>query len=238
VPELPDRMYPAGGLRVRVDHMEFEPGPGSGSEPVAPGAEVEPVAWWEDGARWDGGYWNPGDGGEGWGTGDFPRRRRSRVLRATGFVVAVALVLGTVGTALELALGGSPTASLPVTITGIGSVKPGAGSASGGIRSSAAGAAPGAVRPSGSGASSGHPEAATAGERVQVSFTVTNHSGGALHPVCVVSVMSGGSVVGSLTARLRKPLARGAVADGRVAVPVDASVPAGSSVGAQVTCND
>jgi len=220
-----------------VEHMVFDPTSGAAGPPGTPSIDGRSSAWWDE-DRWDGGYWKPGDDVDGSGTGNFPRRRKSRVVRATGLVVAVALVLGTVGTALELALGGSPTASLPVTITGIGSVKPGAGSASGGIRSSAAGAAPGAVRPSGSGASSGHPEAATAGERVQVSFTITNHSGGAVHPVCVVSVMSGGSVVGSLTARLRMPLARGAVADGRVAVPVDAPVPAGSSVGAQVTCND
>ncbi len=218
MPELSDRMYPAGALRVRVDHMGFEPGPGSGSEPVASGAEADPVAWWEDGARWDGGFWNPGDGGEGWGTGDFPRRRRSRVLRATGFVVAVALVLGSLGTALEVVLGGSSTTALAARVTGTGSVAPG-----------------GSPAPD-AGSSSGSSQAATAGERIRVSFTVVNDSGGEVTPVCVVSVVRGGKVVGSLAVPLPRPLAQGSAAAERVAVPVNPSVPAGSSAGARVAC--
>lgn len=218
-----------------VDRMVFDPSSGAAGPPGTPPADGEFSAWWDE-DRWDGGYWNPADDGDGSGTGNFPRRRKSRVVRATGLVVAVALVLGSVGTALEVVLGGSSTVPPSATITGIGSVKPGAGAASGGIKSSGAGAASGSVTPSAAGASSGHSEAATAGERVQVSFTVTNHSDGAVTPVCMVSVVSGGRVVGSLTVPLTRPLARDAVAGGRVAVPVDASVPAGSSVGARVTC--
>jgi hypothetical protein len=66
---------------------------GEGEPPLT--GDVAPP-WWEDDPGW-------GDEDE-WG--EFPRRRRSRVLQVTGVVVAAALVLGSVGGVVGVLLDG------------------------------------------------------------------------------------------------------------------------------------
>lgn len=81
--------------------MAFELWSGSGTtghEPVAA------APWWHDERGWD--------DDDGWG--HFPRRRPSRLLRLTGLVVAGALVLGSIGTLLEVVFGRS-TSALPTS---------------------------------------------------------------------------------------------------------------------------
>jgi len=81
-------------------------------DPRAPDASGAPRpddqgsgAWWEDGRGW----------GDGDGFEPYPRRRRSPIVRIAGLVAAVALVLGTVGTTLEIVLGSRDQPELPVS---------------------------------------------------------------------------------------------------------------------------
>jgi len=71
------------------------PGDAAGHEEPPQTGDVAPP-WWEDDSGW-------GDEDE-WG--EFPRRRRSRVLQVTGVVVAAALVLGSVGGVVGVLLDG------------------------------------------------------------------------------------------------------------------------------------
>lgn len=84
--------------------MTFDPSGGSGGHRGPPPPEGGLRPWWEDDRGWD--------EDDGWG--EFPRRRRSRVLQWTGIVVAGALVLASASSFIGVVLGGSSTTALPV----------------------------------------------------------------------------------------------------------------------------
>jgi hypothetical protein len=89
----------------RVDRVTFDlPGETGGhGEPALAGDDAPP--WWED---------DRGGGDEDeWG--EFPRRRRSRVLQLTGVVVAAALVLGSVGGVVGVLLDDHSSMVLPTS---------------------------------------------------------------------------------------------------------------------------
>ena len=72
--------------------------------------------WWEDAPPW----WHDESAyeeGDGWAP--FPRRRRSRVLQATGIVVAAALVLASAGTTIEVVLGATSSHGVPAEVTSV-----------------------------------------------------------------------------------------------------------------------
>ena len=85
-------------------------GTGGHADPPQTGDVAPP--WWEDDRGW----------GEDDEWGEFPRRRRSRVLQLTGVVVAAALVLGSVGGVIGVLLDGHSSVVLP---TGDVAVTPG-----------------------------------------------------------------------------------------------------------------
>lgn len=78
-------------------------GTGGHADPPQTGDVAPP--WWEDDRGW----------GEDDEWGEFPRRRRSRVLQLTGVVVAAALVLGSVGGVIGVLLDGHSSVVLPTS---------------------------------------------------------------------------------------------------------------------------
>lgn len=147
-------------------------------------------------------WWEDGRGFGGDDTwAPFPRRRRSRVLQVTGIVVAAALILGSASTTLEDVLGGSAPATLPAAVRST-TLLPVA-----------------TVRGSGSRAP------------VQVEFEVVNSTGSAVAPVCTVTVVRDGEVLGAVQVG-RKVL--GSIATGKRTVNhVVVMVPRSSLAGAE-----
>jgi len=164
------------------------------------------VPWWEEPFDHD-----AGDGEE---PASY-RRRHSRGVRAVGLVVAVALLVASVGTTVDLVLGGSNRSSGADVLTTVTSVVP--------------------LGPGGSpvpGGTGGTVEV----RQVQVVFTVRNGGAAAVVPVCAIDVLAGGSVVGSVVRRGDQPLAAAATATGQVVVPTLRPVAAGRLGSARVRC--
>ncbi|MHB8219662.1 MAG: hypothetical protein ACYDHU_04975 [Acidimicrobiales bacterium] len=144
-----------------------------------------------------------------------PRRKHAGGVRVVGIVVVVALIVASVGTAIELVLGGSSGsggATLPTRVTS--TVPLGNG---------------GSPIPGGTGS------AVTARE-VRVTFTVTNTSGQSVVPQCSISVDSRSSVVGSVTVHGERAIPVGTTSTGHVTVPLLTARPADSLSRDTVTC--
>lgn len=196
--------------------MAFDPPPGSGSPPGLPPPDGGAPPWWvagtagtegagsEDGTGWSG--WDGGTDEAGWsGWDDDADWGAGAFARRRRSRVLRVVGLG-VAAALLLASVGT---TLEVVFGGSSTV-----------------ALPTAV--------TGSVPLLPAGERVQVTFTVANDSGSVVTPVCKVTVVHGGKVLGAVIVSVGGPIADGAVASEQVPVPVEPS--AGLKVGAQVAC--
>lgn len=154
-------------------------------------------------------WWEDGRGfGEDDAWAPFPRRRRSRVLQVTGIVVAAALILGSAGTALEDVLGGSAPVTLPAAVLSTTLL------------------AVDTVRGSGS-----H-------RPVQVEIEVVNTTRSAVAPVCTVTVVSNGQVLGAMQvgAAVLGSIAKGKRTVNHVVVMVPRSSLAGARPTGEVAC--
>lgn len=194
-PDAPDEPPPPGVPPAQSPPPGFPPGTG--------------FAWWEE--PFDRG---DGDGGE---MASY-RRRHSRGVRAVGLVVAVALLVASVGTTVDLVLSGSGSSNSTGgadVLTAVTSVVP--------------------LGPGGSSVPGGRVSTVPVGQ-VQVGFTVRNGGATAVVPVCAIDVLAGGSVVGSVVRRGDQPLAAGGVASGQVVVPTLRPVPADRLGAARVRC--
>ena len=96
--------------------MTFQPPGGSGGPFPGLPPDGGTDGWWEDASPW----WHDESAyeeGDGWAP--FPRRRRSRVLQATGIVVAAALVLASAGTTIEVVLDAATSHGVRAEVTSV-----------------------------------------------------------------------------------------------------------------------
>ncbi|MDA8358726.1 MAG: hypothetical protein M0Z95_21085 [Actinomycetota bacterium] len=132
-------------------------------------------------------------------------RRRSGGVRVVGIVVVAALVVASIGTTIELAIGGSGTTTgtpLPTVVREI--IPMGNG---------------GSPVPGGSGS-------AVSVRTVQVILSVSNTSGNAVVPLCSITVRSRGRVVGMVTVHGDHAIPARTTTTGKVTVPMTEARPA------------
>jgi hypothetical protein len=177
--------------------MDFGPPIDAPSPPTVAPPDSGAPAWWED-----------GEGGDAWGP--FPRRRRSRVLRVVGVGVAAALMIGTVGTALEVVLAGRSTVSLSVIDVNVKALSSVAGAPSSEVTGTT--------------------------ESVRVTFTVLNHGSGKVVPVCRITMVRQGKVLGTYAVVGIPSLAGHASRRIPSVAPVGGPVPGGRLASADVAC--
>lgn len=145
------------------------------------------------------------------------RRRHAGGARVVGLIVVVALIVASVGTTIELVLGGSSSSSgatLPTSITSTVPMGIGGTPLPGGTASS----------------ESAHD--------VQVAFTVTNPGGQSSVPVCSVDVYAhaGKDVAGSVTVHGDRAVPGGTTSAAKVTVPLPEAPPADALGRVTLTC--
>ncbi len=134
-----------------------------------------------------------------------------------GLIVVVALIVASVGTTIELVLGGSSNSSganLPTSITS--TVPMGIG---------------GTPLPGGTGSNE-------AAHDVQVAFSVTNPGGQSSVPVCSIDVYShaGNALAGSVTVHGDRAVPGGTTSTAKVTVPLPEAPPADTLGRVALTC--
>jgi len=144
-----------------------------------------------------------------------PRRKHAGGVRVVGIVVVVALVVASVGTTIELVLGGSSSSNGTTLPTRVTSTIPLGND--------------GSPIPGGSGS-------AVAAYGVRVAFTVSNPSGQTSVPVCSIAVRSRDTVVGSVTVHGEQAIPKGTTTAAEVTVPLPSGPPADSLSRATLDC--